>query len=146
MSRISDINSRAWGSFHAAYSYRKHTSLYPSEERVFDFIGAERFADSSLIDIGMGAGRTTRYLLYRRLNYVGMDYSQAMIRRARKEFPNVPLHCMDARDMKAFPDEHFDIALFSYNGLDYSSHGDRTHFLKEIHRILKPRGLFVFST
>jgi len=36
--------------------------------------------------------------------------------------------------------------IFSLNGLDYIDHVDRLRALKEIYRVLKPEGFFMFST
>ena len=41
---------------------------------------------------------------------------------------------------------YFDFILFSFNKIDYISHKDRIDALKEVKRIGKKGGLFVFST
>ena len=75
-----------------------------------------------------------------------MDYSEAMIAQAKKDYPQIRFHVMDAADLK-FPDSYFDYALFSFNGLDYLlPEEQRTKALQEIHRVLKPGGLFAFSS
>src|SRR3989338_8328332 len=53
---------------------------------------------------------------------------------------------MDAAQLD-FPNNHFDYALFSFHGLDYLfPEEQRTRALHEIHRVLKPGGLFAFSS
>ena len=48
--------------------------------------------------------------------------------------------------MNEFKDEEFDYVMFSFNGLDSINHEDRLKGLKEIRRVLKQDGLFVFSS
>jgi len=49
-------------------------------------------------------------------------------------------------DLRAFPDNEFDLVLFSYNGLDYISHQERVSVIKDLYRIAKNGGHFVFSS
>ena len=62
-----------------------------------------------------------------------------------RAYPQITVLHADARDLRMFRDETFDFALFSYNGIDYISHEGRLCALREIHRVLKPRGYFMFS-
>src|SRR4051812_49136097 len=68
----------------------------------------ERFADrveqGTVLDIGVGAGRTTGHLRAISGHYIGIDYAEAMIDRARVAHPDVDLRQGDARDLSAFAD------------------------------------------
>jgi SAM-dependent methyltransferase len=109
----------------------------------------ERFSDrirqGTVLDIGVGAGRTTGHLSALAGRYIGVDYSDTMIERARAGYPGVDLRQGDARDLSAFADGSIDVVLFSFNGIDSVSHEDRLIILGEIKRVLAPGGLFVFS-
>ncbi|MDT7603723.1 MAG: hypothetical protein QOF61_1720 [Acidobacteriota bacterium] len=102
--------------------------------------------DKKILDIAVGGGRTTKYLLPISRDYTGIDYTPEFVEVARRKFPGVEILCRDARDLSSFADETFDFVMFSFNSLDYVPHADRLRALCEIHRVLKPGGRFLFST
>ncbi len=119
--------------------------LQESERVILTMIEPE-IRGKSILDIGIGGGRTTRFLSGLTTRYVGIDYSPAMVEAARRSFAMFSIYCCDARDMRRFPDDAFDFILFSFNGLDYMPHADRLTALREIYRVLAPAGLFMFSS
>jgi ubiquinone/menaquinone biosynthesis C-methylase UbiE len=100
-----------------------------------------------ILDIGVGTGRTTPYLSQVAGEYVGIDYSEAMIARCREKFPGLRLIHADALDLSLFADGYFDAIVFSLNGID-SIYGEnnRTRCLRECARTLKPGGVFILSS
>ena len=102
--------------------------------------------DKRLLDIGIGGGRTTKFLLEISRDYTGIDYTPRCVEIVRRKYPNANTLSGDARDLRAFGDAAFDFVLFSFNAIDYMVHEDRIKALDEIHRVLKPGGLFMFST
>ncbi len=102
-----------------------------------------------MLDIGIGAGRTTRYFAPLTASYTGIDFSKSMIDACKKRFADIPgiiLQQGDARNMKEFPGDSFDIVLFSFNGLDTLSHEDRLLALSEMKRVARPGGIILFSS
>ena len=106
----------------------------------------EFISGKHVLDIGCGSGRTTAILKNLSSGYVGLDYSLEMIESCRKRFEGVHFIHGDVRGMSEFKDEEFDCVMFSFNGLDSISHDDRIKGLREIRRVLKQDGLFVFSS
>lgn len=102
--------------------------------------------DKKILDIGVGGGRTTKFLLEISRDYTGIDYSPGFVELVKEKYKNADVRCCDARDLKIFRDNSFDFILFSLNGIDYITHEDRIKALKEIYRVLKPDGFFMFST
>jgi SAM-dependent methyltransferase len=99
-----------------------------------------------ILDLGVGGGRTTEFLSARSSSYLGIDYSPEMVKACSARFPGLRFEVMDARDLGSLADAMFDAVVFSFNGLDYlPSPEDRVRALKEIHRVLKPGGVFIFS-
>jgi len=100
---------------------------------------------SVILDLGVGAGRTTPFLAKYAKRYVGLDYASAMVDACRSRFPDLEFHCGDAADLSMFETASFDVVVFSYNGMGHLSHEGRAQCLAHIHRILKPSGYFIFS-
>ncbi len=119
--------------------------LQAPEKYLFEYL-KDKINDKKILDIGIGAGRTTKYLVELTDKYIGIDYSAAMIQKAKEKFQNIDLYIGDARDLKMFEDEKFDFILFSFNGIDSVNHDDRIKIFNEIKRILKKEGYFVFSS
>ncbi len=106
----------------------------------------ESIAGKHVLDIGCGSGRTTAILKNLSKDYVGLDYSLEMVESCRKRFENVCFVHGDVREMYEFEDSEFDYVMFSFNGLDSINHEDRLKGLREIVRVLRQDGLFVFSS
>jgi len=98
------------------------------------------------LDVGCGTGRTTKYLIKKGFQAIGIDYSEAMINYAKKKNKKIKFIVLNACSMD-FPDEYFDNILFSFNGIDYIyPYEKRIACLKEIYRVLKKGGVFALST
>lgn len=126
------------------YTEQVYEDLYPHEEAVIDAYFTRR--DATVLDLGCGAGRTVRHLLERGFDVVGLDISEPMTRRGSDLLPESPFVTATASDLP-FRDGEFQYILFSFNGLDYlEPASDRRRALREIERVLKPGGMFAFSS
>jgi ubiquinone/menaquinone biosynthesis C-methylase UbiE len=125
--------------------YRRVGELQPPEAAIISWIGHE-FEDKRILDLGVGGGRTTPYLLDISKNYIGIDFSPAMIAACQVRYPEVSFAVGDARDLSRFPVASFDLVMFSQNGIDCVDHAGRLQALAEIRRILTSDGALVFSS
>ncbi len=123
--------------------YASKQALEPAEQQLF-----QRYLQpgARVLDLGVGAGRTTPALSASAREYVGIDYSPAMVEHCRRAYPGQRFEVADARDLAAFPDASFDVAVFSFNGIDsIPSRSGRQSCLREAARVLRPGGVFLFS-
>lgn len=128
--------------------FTKEIGLWASEEFVFNKFVQKQ---ASVLDVGCGAGRTT-FGLYK-LGYTnirGVDVSKRLIKMAKSNAKDLktPINfdVMDAMALK-FQSNSFDAVLFSYNGLmTIPKKENRQMAVNEISRVLKPGGMFIFTT
>jgi SAM-dependent methyltransferase len=117
--------------------------LLPPEKELFPkYIRAGQ----SVLDLGCGAGRTTAHLHAMAGQIVGIDLSEVLVESARTNYPDMDFRVMDAGALQ-FADSSFDVAVFSNNGLCYVHPEEkRLAAIDEIRRVLKPGGLYIFSS
>lgn len=142
-------NKRIYESEDVIRFYAEQSDLQKPEVTILNEL-RNKLPKMSMLDIGVGAGRTTTHFAVLAKGYLGIDYSNEMINVCLKKFQNydkkISFKTADARTMKLFKDNSFDFILFSFNGIDYMDHEERIRVLREIRRIIRGGGYFCFST
>ncbi|HQF36277.1 MAG TPA: class I SAM-dependent methyltransferase [Candidatus Dojkabacteria bacterium] len=93
--------------------------------------------------IGCGSGEECEFLKERGADKViGIDISEGLINIAKKKYPEIEFHVMDVENMK-FEKDSFD---YVYSSLTMHYLSNWIVALKAIRKILKKRGIFLFST
>jgi SAM-dependent methyltransferase len=140
------INRRTWRSDEALHWFRQLEGFIdPAEQVCFERLRSE-ITGARVLDLGVGAGRTTRHFLGMAADYVGIDYTPEMVAACRAKHPRAQILEGDARDLSRFADGTFDLVSFSFNGIDAVDLEGRRRVLAEVHRVLRPGGAFFFST
>ena len=138
------INRRTYARSDVVHHYgSREGSVDRGEQLAFDALEA-RLASGTLLDIGIGGGRTIPLLLPRARHYVGIDYVKENVDAAAACHPSADLRTLDARDLP-WDDGSIDGVVFSFNGIDSVGFDARQRILQEIYRVLRPGGPFVFS-
>ncbi|MGB5593454.1 MAG: class I SAM-dependent methyltransferase [Crocosphaera sp.] len=128
--------------------YQQLKQLQPAEETIIKLL-RDKLSKITMLDIGVGGGRTTKHFYPLVKKYIGIDYSSKMIAACQQRFvdkKSINFTVCDVRNLSQFEDNYFDFILFSFNGIDYISHPERLQVFQEIHRVGKPGGYFFFST
>jgi ubiquinone/menaquinone biosynthesis C-methylase UbiE len=140
---VDDVNQRTMHAAVAVYSAYDELS---APERVALASVSERMRGKSILDLGVGGGRTVQGLREISADYIGVDYVQGMVDSCRNKFPGVRFEHADARAMPQFADHSFDLIVFAWAGICMVDHEGRLAILKEVRRLLRPGGIFIFST
>jgi ubiquinone/menaquinone biosynthesis C-methylase UbiE len=115
----------------------------PWEEARFLFDNYIKSGDK-VLDLGCGSGQYFEFLKDKNVEYVGVDFSEELIKIARKKYPEAKFQTADALNLP-FSDDYFDkvyaIALLH----NIPSKEFRIKALKEVKRVLKKRGLLIFT-
>lgn len=145
-------NQATWKAPDVVDEYARACDLQPPEGAVLELL-RDRLPDMSMLDLGVGGGRTTLHFADRVKEYVGLDYSEEMIAACRRRFAisevkpaALSFIVGDARALARFPASYFDFILFSFNGIDYVSARQRPAVFREVRRVGRNQGLFFFST
>jgi SAM-dependent methyltransferase len=140
-----DHNQAFWAQQEAARFYASRSELYPPERSILQRICPD-CRGRPILDLGVGTGRTTAALLAISSDYLGIDYSAAMVERCRNRFAGVAFQQADVRDLSRLRDRRFALIIFSFNGLDYITHDERLETMRALHALLADDGWFVFSS
>lgn len=142
---IDEVNLRTMRSRSAVEHYSTHDTLTAPERASLDAVAASA-RGKPLLDIGVGGGRTVKALREVSPDYMAVDYSPEMVAMCQRRFPDVRVVQADARKLDMLADASIFLAMFSCNGIGMVSHEDRLLIMREVFRVLKPGGVFLFST
>ena len=101
----------------------------------------EKSGQSKLLEIGAGMGENTSSLLDMSFKVTSTDISSKSVEVMRNRFSKYSNFSVEVADMEKLPfnNESFDVVC-SAGSLSY---GDNDTVLNEIHRVLKPDGVFI---
>jgi ubiquinone/menaquinone biosynthesis C-methylase UbiE len=110
-----------------------------------------KYADGEvnhILDLSCGTGNLLLYMKEHAYRCYGCDISRHMLKTADEKLRNykISFFANDACNI-AIKDQIFDAVLFLYDSINYILKKDTlSHLFKEVLRILKPGGLFIFDT
>ena len=101
-----------------------------------------------VLEIGCGAGRVTRAFAKLFGEVHAVDVSGEMVERARqalRDFPNARVYQNNGTDLTVLPELVFDFAFSSIVFQHIPSREIIETYVREVHRVLRPGGLFKFQ-
>ncbi len=145
LDRLQDtVNSGVYFAPGIARAYQSRVLDQPETMALLRY--QQYFANRSVLDIGVGTGRTATFLAPLARRYVAIDYSAQMVEHVRRTQPGVEVHLADMRDLSHWDDASFDFVFATNNVFDAVAHADRLITLQGIRRLLTRDGLLVFSS
>jgi len=123
--------------------YTNKTELFPVEKEMFD-----RYLKrvGVVVDLGAGTGRTTKHIHELGNHVLASDISPLMVERAKELHPDLCFEVLNACNLP-YMNNSVDAVVFSFNGLDcVYPELNRVEAVKEIRRILKSGGVFIYSS
>ncbi|TAL62252.1 MAG: class I SAM-dependent methyltransferase [Bacteroidetes bacterium] len=141
-------NQQIYESKKVVRNYRGLNKIYPAERVLLDII-SRKTGKETMLDLGIGAGRTTYHFASLFKKYIGVDFSAGMIVASRNRFKdrlNAEFIVADVTSIPQLQVDHFDFILYSLNGIDcLRNFDDRVKLLSKIYNLLGNGGVFAFS-
>lgn len=150
--------SRRWWDADAAAYHETHADFLGVDSPAGEFVWCPEglhegdwhllgdIEDKRVLEIGCGSAPCARWLAAHGAHPVGLDISRAMLERGVQAMeaggPRVPLVQAGAEELP-FADESFDLACSAFGGVPFVA--DSGQVMREVHRVLKPGGRWVFS-
>ncbi|HET6635539.1 MAG TPA: methyltransferase domain-containing protein [Streptomyces sp.] len=103
---------------------------------------ARTLPGARVLEVGAGAAQCSRWLAGQGARPVALDLAHRQLQHARRIGGGFPLVEADAGALP-FRDAAFDLACSAYGALPFVA--DPVRVLREVRRVLRPRGRFVFS-
>lgn len=140
-------NNEVFNSNGLVRDYLSHDYFSAAEKKILQFVTREESC-RTMLDLGVGGGRTTKFFAPFFDDYTGIDYSPNMIEACRSRFSEKPYRFMvdDATMLNNLCDNTFDFILFSFNGIDCVGLQQRHLVLQQVKRVARNNAWFAFST
>jgi 2-polyprenyl-3-methyl-5-hydroxy-6-metoxy-1,4-benzoquinol methylase len=119
------------------YKNNLHLNKYPSEIVISWVFTHFRNTKSKCLDVGCGAGNNLRFLLDNNFQATGIDFSNDIISKIKREF-NENILCENITNT-SFNDEEFDF-IIDRNSIQHNNKNNVILAFNECFRLLKPNG------
>jgi len=125
-----------------AKDYAEDTFNWPIKDLRKKFL--KYVKTGKILDIGCGPGRDVKYFMEHGFVVVGVDYSDGMIREAKRRVPKGVFKKIDMRKLN-FPDNSFS-GVWSCSSILHIPKSEAVKVIQEFRRVLKENGVLLVST
>jgi len=129
----------------AAVYEQRFMDTSPYQARVDEFCNHLTSSRSKIVDLGCGPGNYSKYIFENKgfKNIHGVDLSEEMIKRAKKNVPSASFQVSDVRKL-ALPINSYH-GVFSSFCIPYLSYHETEKLIVDVVNILKSSGIFYVS-
>jgi SAM-dependent methyltransferase len=124
---------------------KRKMASWKVEERAHFLALLQREEKSTLLEIGAGTGQDSLFFKENGLKTLSTDLSPMMVKLCQAKGLDAAVMSFDQLTFPDFPDASFD-AIWALNCLLHVPKADIPAILSNLHRILKPGGLFYMGT
>src|SRR5690349_10628609 len=120
------------------------TSDNPIHQRLFKaYVVAKPYLQGDVLEVGCGEGRGVELMMQQAKSFTAVDKIEPVIAELRKKFPAGKFTSMNIPPLSGLNDNTYD-SIVSFQVIEHIE--DDFLYLKEIHRVLKPGGVALFTT
>ncbi|MEW6746026.1 MAG: class I SAM-dependent methyltransferase [Planctomycetota bacterium] len=136
-------NSYEDEAYAAAYAKLEFPGTYYLAFRDLAEIFSRHVRGRAALDIGCGAGRSTRFLRKHGFDAVGADISEEMVRRARAIDPEGDYRLVPDGDLSPFAAGTFDLVFSAFTFDNIPTQAKKVRLFRELARVAKADGRIV---
>lgn len=123
------------------FDEQRDKSLF--EKKWLDLFISDLSAHAEILDVGCGTGKPiAEYLIQKNFQVTGVDFSNAMIELAKRNFPNLIWLQADMRSMNF--EKKFD-GIIAWNSFFHLNHADQIQTLGVFASLLRDDGKLLFT-
>jgi SAM-dependent methyltransferase len=100
----------------------------------------------AVLELGCGGGRLTGHLVAIARELTAMDIAPNMVEYCQKQYPEANFAVGDIADLSGYATASSDVVVAGFNLIDVLDDVARQRFFDDIHRILTPDGILLFSS
>jgi len=120
------------------------TSDNPIHQRLFKaYVVAENYLQGDVLEVGCGEGRGVELMMKQAKSFTAVDKIEPVIAELREKFPAGKFMSMNIPPLSGLTDNTYD-SIVSFQVIEHIE--DDLLYLSEIHRVLKPGGVALFTT
>jgi len=133
-----NLNKRAYDKIAPTFSASR-SYVWPDLESFKKYIKD----GDRVLDLGCGNGRLLALFEGKKVEYLGVDFSERLIEQARQSWPDKQFEVMDALNLR-LPDNSFDVVL-CVSVLNHIPRDKQDLFMSNVRRVLKPEGVLLMA-
>ena len=115
----------------------------PMDREILSIFSREVGNENPVWDLGCGPGQTTNYLRNLGIHASGLDISGQMLDQARRRYPDI--HFQQGNILALEFEDSSIAAIISFYAMVHFTKDQVEKAFREIHRVLRPNGLFLFT-